>query len=154
MAKIQDPAWNAWTDKFLSLKGDQVQPMRPMQSQAFISMTFVERDETACKGLEGDLNKDFLYQVMAKRAEYYGLKYTVPLLAFVRYLCNSPGVWVMWIHALKRLEIKNGGKTVNIEALAHAFPVGFPTDAALSTLWNEQKGLDGAVDNYLDTVAA
>ena len=54
----------------------------------------------------------------------------------------------------KPLEIKNGGKTVDIEALTHAFPVGFPTDAVLSTLWNDQKRLDGAVDNYLDTVAA
>lgn len=153
MAKIQDQAWNEWADKFLSLKGDEIQPMTPLQSQAFISMNFVERDATASKGIEGDLNKDFLYQVMAKRAEYYGLKYTVPLLAFVRYLCNSPGTGVMWVHALKRLEIKNG-KQVDIEALSHAFPVGFPTDAALSTLWNAQKGIGGAVDNYLDTVAA
>ena len=106
----------------------------------------------ACKGLAAELSKDFLWQVLQKRADYYHLQYTVPVLAFVRYLCPNPGTAVMWVHALKRLQLKSENM-IDITALAFAFPVGFPKEEDLHKLWDEQKGIGGAVGNYLDTVA-
>lgn len=153
MASMIDKEWQDWTDKFLALgKAQNVQPMTVDQSKAFINMNFLERDEQSAKGLAAAMSNDFLWQVISKRADLYKLKYTVPMLVFVRFLCSNPGTAVMWVHALKRLELKQG-VTVNMEVLAHAFPMGFPTDAALHKLWDEQKGLGEAKDNYLDTVA-
>lgn len=154
MASMIDKEWQDWTDKFLALgKAQNVQPMSPEQSKVFISMNFLERDEQGAKGVAADLNKDFLWNVIQKRADLYKLKYTIPMLVFVRFLCNSPGTAVMWVHALKRLEQKTPTGTVTLETLAHAFPVGFPKDADLHAMWDAQKGLGDSVDNYLDTVA-
>lgn len=153
MASMNDKEWQDWTDKFLALgKSSDIQRMTGKQTQAFISMDFLERDKVAQQGMVADLKDHFGWNVIQKRADFYKLKYTIPMLAFVCTLCDSPGKAVMWVHALKRLELKQG-VTVNMEVLAHAFPMGFPTDAALHKLWDEQKGLGEAKDNYLDTVA-
>lgn len=154
MASMIDKEWQDWTDKFLALgKSNDVKPMVIEQSKAFISMNFLERDEQATKGALSEIRADFLWNVMEKRAQLYKLNCTIPMLMFVRFLCDSPGKGVMWVHALKRLEQKTPTGKVTMETLAHAFPVGFPTDAALQKLWDEQKGLGDAVDNYLDMVA-
>lgn len=152
MASMKDQEWLDWTDKFLAVGNSKdINPMTVEQSKAFISMNFLERDRQAWVGLQADLSKDFLWNVLQKRADVYKLKYTVPMLAFVRFITDSPGKAVMWVHALKRLEQNIKGE-VSMTTLAYAFPIGFPTDAALSKLWDEQKGIGGAVDNYLDTV--
>lgn len=153
MASMKDQEWLDWTDKFLAVgKSNDINPMTVEQSKAFISMNFMERDKQAWAGLQADLTKDFLFQVIQKRADLYKLKYTLPMLVFVRFLCDSPGKAVMWVHALKRMEQNVGGE-VSMTTLAYAFPLGFPTDAALNKLWDAQKGLGDTVDNYLDTVA-
>ena len=111
MASMNDKEWQDWTDKFLALgKSQNVLPMTTEQSSAFISMNFLERDKEAWMGLQADLSKDFLWSVIRQRADAYKLKYTVPMLAFVRYLCDNPGKAVMWVHALKRLEQNINGE--------------------------------------------
>lgn len=153
MASMKDKEWLDWTEKFLALgKTTDIKPMTTDESKAFISMTFMERDRQAWAGLQADLTKDFLFQVIQQRADMYKLKYTLPMLVFVRFICDSPGKAVMWVHALKRMEQDNHGE-VSMNTLSYAFPMGFPTDAALHKLWDAQKGLGDSVDNYLDTVA-
>lgn len=152
MASMIDKEWQNWTDKFLDLgKSNDVKPMAIEQSKAFISMNFLERDEQGAKGLAADLSKDFLWNVIQKRADLYKLKYTIPMLVFVRFLCTTPGTAVMWVHALLRLQQKTKEK-ITTTSLAVAFPVGFPTEDTLQKLWDAQKGIGGAKDNYLDTV--
>lgn len=153
MASMNDQEWKDWTDKFLALgKSKDILPMTNKQVETFISMDFLERDKTAQAGVLDDLKNNFGWNVIQKRADLYKLKYSVPMLVFVCTLCDSPGKAVMWVHALKRLEQKLG-REVGMTELAHAFPMGFPIDPALHALWEAQKAIGGAKDNYLDTVA-
>lgn len=153
MASMIDKEWQDWTDSFLALaESSSILPLDATQIRAFVNLNFLEGDGEAQRGLVAHLKDNFIWKVTQKRADLYQLKYTVPMLAFVCTMCDTPCKAVMWVHALKRLEQKKGLVTLGV--LVQAFPMGFPTSEALYKMWEAQKGLNGTKDNYLDTVGA
>lgn len=153
MATTNDKVWQDWADAFLSKRRppDAVL-MSKEQTHAFASLCMLETSGSDTTQLEKDLSKDFLFQVLKSRADAYKLDYSIPLMVFIAILsAGRPGTAVMWVHALLRLQQTTKQK-VTLTSLAVAYPVGFPTEATLQEMWDSQKGIGGAVDNYLDTV--
>lgn len=152
MPIIKDPLWVSWTDEFLSLSGEKVQDLSIRQRNAKHLLCVAEHQETPGSWLlKTVLDDDFVFSVIKFRAKRYDLTITQSALMFIQYLSSSPAMGVMWVHALKRLEVKTGEK-VTMLTLEKTFPNGFPTDEAMSMMWQKQKHLGGAMDNYLDTV--
>lgn len=154
MATTNDQVWIDWTDNFLSKKfPPDTAPMDKDTSGVFISLCFLESSGKSTAEMEASLEKDFLFNVLKKRADLYKLDYSIPALVFVAFLCQGrPGTAVMWVHAMVRLQQKIKDK-ITLHALAVAFPVGFPVESTLQQLWDAQKHIGGAADNYLDTVS-
>lgn len=79
---------------------------------------------------------------------------SVPCAIFVIMLSGgSPGKIVMWAYTINRL-YQRKRDMVTMDDLAHAFPIGFPTEQAEHELWDAQKarrhGQEG--DNMVDKI--
>lgn len=96
---------------------------------------------------------DFGLQVMKGRAKLIGLKMTGQAVALIRVLSESPGTIVMWLHALRSWQVRNGDREITLDVLSiQLFPWGFPTAAGLQSAWDRQKLDDGS--NMLDRCTA
>lgn len=96
------------------------------------------------------VKKEFLFQLIDKRAEFIGLKMSDAVKVFLMYLSQSPGSAVMYIYAIR-------SKTTNVDMqiLAELFDVGFLSEKALTKMWDAQKGshcgekIDNCLDGYI-----
>lgn len=93
----------------------------------------------------------FEYQMLKKRCEYLGIASKPSAILFVATIADRPGVLVMYASALAAL-----GRSMTMDGLASTFPMGFPDDEHIRTMWDEQKGyLSGfPSDNTLDLLSA
>lgn len=130
-----------WSNDFFD---NANQPMSKEVSTIFMNLIMAERKQ--------DLNfepvkKEFLYQLIEKRAEFIGLKMNDAVKVFLMFLAQSPGSAVMYLYALR-----NKTSNVDMQILADFFPVGFLSEKALSNMWDAQKGsyCGEKVDNCLD----
>lgn len=162
MAKTDSPIWQQWADNLLALKGQQVRPMTHDEAQIFMLMSMAEKFDPLLQnfgdGAKEALEGSFQFKVLVARLKSLGAEVGTqvsrPLVTFLACNVTSPGVLVMWAHALTRLHQTLNGKMVTMTNFAEAFPLGLPTDDALNAAWDAQKGIGGAYDNFLDTVTA
>lgn len=136
MFNIQD-----WSKKFISLGKE---PMNEQLSMVFMNMMLQDDDKNfKAPELEGQ----FLYQVISKRAEHMGIEISVPATIFLMFLTQSPGSAVMYLSALRSQK-----KLVNMNVIADMFPMGFVSAKDMETMWDAQKGHihQQKVDNCLD----
>jgi hypothetical protein len=133
----------AWADEFFQ---QPAVPMSNQMSEIFMQMMFVEQDPTPKKIPE--IEAQFLYQVIDKRAEYIGLELTNPAKIFLMFQTKSPGTAVMYLYALRTRY-----KSVSMGTIANMFPMGFPSEDSIEKMWDKQKGhVNGEnVDNCLDS---
>lgn len=138
--------WRDWSSEFL---GATQHPMSDAVVRAFIICS------------QNDTNPDFpgpeiegigIYRIAALRAGRVGLYLSKAALSFVVSLSASPGTVVMWVYALRFLQLKEGIHKLNMHDLANAFPKGFPDDQDMRVLWSRQKGSAYGLrlDNVLD----
>jgi hypothetical protein len=97
------------------------------------------------EGMPEELKKQFLYQVIEKRAAYLGLNPDPAFVGFLALILKSPGESTMFLSALKYKDLM-----CNADDCAKLFPDGFPTDVEWSVLWDKQKTPAG--QNGLDLI--
>lgn len=136
MFNIQD-----WSKKFIALGKE---PMNEQLSMVFMNMMLQDND----KNFEApELQEQFLYQVINKRAQYMGMEISVPAIIFLMFLTQSPGSAIMYLSA-----IRSQTKIVNMNVIANIFPMGFVSAKDIEIMWDDQKGYlhQQKVDNCLD----
>ncbi len=89
-----------------------------------------------------ELNEEFLYQLVYKRASLMFSHITWQAAAFVMILGGNPGKAVMYLAALRSKSTE-----LTMDTIADAFPDGFLSDEDLNQLWDAQKVVGG---NLLD----
>ena len=127
-----------WCDAFKKAK------QAPMDDE--LSRVFI-----ACMtgGVNRELiEKQFLYQVVVKRAEALELEIEQSLIDFIALLCKTPGESTMYLAFLKNQAVK--GIRANSENFVFVFQDGFPDQEELSLLWDMQKLKDAPLGNALD----
>lgn len=134
--------FETWAKEFFE---QPVMPMNEQISAMFFNMTVMENQQRKLNIPE--IQNQFLYQLIEKRAEYIGLELSDQAKVFLMFETKSPGTAVMYLYALR-----SKFTSVTMNDLANVFPEGFPTEDTLEKMWDKQKGYTyGAkVDNYLD----
>lgn len=121
--------FNVWLEQFFA----EVEPMEPEVTEILMKSFQIEVDNTAPFD---ELLSTFEYQLIDKRARFLQMQLTPALIAFLMYLCGSPGNCVMFLSAIR---VKATTNNVSISRLCEIFPNGFPTKARMSVLWDLQK---------------
>ena len=133
----------SWSDKFVS---NAKTPMSHELSKIFMQMAFSEGDDNF--SIE-DIKKEFLYQIIDKRAEFIGLTLSEPAKIFLMFMTKSPGTAVMYLYALRQ-----SFKNVGMNEITNLFPMGYLSEESLGNMWDSQKGqacgesFDNCLDNY------
>ena len=155
MATMNDKEWNDWTRKFLDLGKDASKYRSMVDTEHRLFLRLAASEMQGGQRLEDELialmSTHYLFQVLQKRSQLLNLKITTQALAFVCVICNSPGDAVMWAHVLRKMQ-RDTLMEVSLETITSYFPYGLPTTEARAVMWEAQKGLGGAPDNYLDLV--
>ena len=126
-------------------------------TQLFLQLHAIEKKGDG-EAMFADLHeKDWAAKVLEKRLLLFTIKPSGAVKTLLTFLAdNKLGVIVMY---LTYLQYKRKGKApaISFEELADMFPYGFPSDAALSTLWYslkvKEKGVAGD-KNLLDCMRA
>lgn len=101
-------------------------------------------------GINRDVIEDlFIYKVINARADALGLEIEQSLIDFLTILCKSPGDATMFLSLLKNEAVQ--GNSANMENFTMIFPMGFPNQNELSTMWDLQKVQNAPLGNALDT---
>lgn len=134
--------FQAWADDFL---GSPQKPLSEEMSYCFLNMLTFENTKSE---IPDEVKNKFLYKVIDGRARQIGLDITNPAKVFLMFLTKSPGAAVMYLYALR-----SKGVSCSMDSIADLFPAGFPSEAALEDLWDQQKGASNGVpvDNCLDS---
>lgn len=133
----------SWSDKFVS---NAKTPMSHELSKIFMQMTLA--DSQANFTIE-KIKKEFIYQIIDKRAEFIGLKLSEAAKIFLMFMAVSPGNCVMYLYALRK-----NYKTVTMSEITNLFPMGYLSEESLGNMWDSQKGqacgesFDNCLDNY------
>lgn len=103
--------------------------------------------------------KPFLYKVIESRAKAsFSFKLEDPkLIIFLCVLTQSPGTAVMYLTYMQYWAKKRGIKNIDFNLFcSEIFPMGFPSEDDLHTLWRSQKieRREGGSDNLLDYQSA
>jgi hypothetical protein len=138
----------------LDVPESEREPMSERATKWFMMSTLRENEDEM---FTADFAAPFGFpgQILSKRLSQPGREtpITQAVAVFVLLSCNSPGLVVLWALMLYRLHRKNAGLPVTMQSLAFAFPMGFPTAAAMGALWDSQKGYSNNlpdVDNLID----
>jgi hypothetical protein len=128
-----------WIGQFLT----GIIPMDATLTEIFMKCCMVEQEADV---IPKEIQDTFLFQVAEKRLRFMQMQPTMSSLAFLAFLCRSPGEVVMYITVLRR---KLGPVKLNMGNIAEVFPTGFLSPAQLSRAWDAQK-LGGS--NLVDVV--
>lgn len=79
-------------------------------------------------------------KIIGGRLEWSGVEATLWCVLMVAYLCDRPGVAVMWAYTLSHMAEIKGDARVNMGDVANAFPCGFPDGDTYRVCWEAQKG--------------
>ena len=125
-------------------------PVAPLTGeQSAVMFTMLTEPE---REMPKEVIESFPYKVIAKRLDAAGVEVHTHVIAFIAMtLANNPGQCVMYAHSLFQLYRQNG--FVDVKVLCEAYPMGFPTEAAMNESWESQKGNHPA-GNWLDTAEA
>jgi hypothetical protein len=141
-----------WADLFLKSKTEE---MAPNIARQFIEISLgmpsvVTAEEVHAQA--ADL-RDLGVEIIHTRSQHIGLQISGQVFALIRTISDSPGTIVMWLHALRSWQVRNGGRLVDMDLISmQLFPMGFPTRDALQAAWEAQKMESGG--NFLDTCNA
>lgn len=127
-------------------KSDRVS-MDDELSKIFLSMCMAEMEKMDISKILESVQTTFLYQVFTQRAEFINLKMTEYVKIFLSSLIKSPGESTMYLYYLKA---KYPNELISFTEITNLFPIGFPTEKALSDLWDAQKI---GSDNMLDKIS-
>lgn len=93
-------------------------------------------------------------RIAKSRTMACGVPTTDAALVMITALCDRPGNIVMYCAVLKTLADRLG-RAATISDICDAFPIGFPGDTEMTTIWDRQKNHDGhGSDNWLDRAEA
>ncbi len=132
----------AWVDSSKKLKIEQ---MSESLSRGFIQCSMAELEKAT---MQQGFYDDPWIKMISGRAEAIGLVISDYAKLFVRIMSENPGDIVMHL-VLLRAQVRG---EVTMENIAFIFPNGFLTQESKSKLWDAQKYLNGARDNFLDTL--
>lgn len=132
--------------------GDQLlttQDVRQMTlEETKILITLVSRPDFTIPWDEGMVPQ--ACGIARAHATVRGVEITDQNYLMIAAICDRPGTVVMYVAAMAALNAKLG-HTATLTDLCEAFPVGFPTEEALTKIWDGQKVHDGnGPDNWLD----
>ena len=159
-------ALTEWVDSFWSCKGGEPIASRKLPgleldgvNAAGVLEKFDKNNELT--GTEQSVMNDLLTgqcgpsaRLVAGRAQYVKLDATPGALLFLSCLGTTPGVWVMWLYALKHVQAACGEK-LTARGLYNELKDGYPSDTELERPWDEQKVKDTSshcYSNLLDVV--
>lgn len=154
----KDPALREWENQFLaSNTQEHSAPMSVGDTQTLLGLALdevaVERGVPSRLPLSEPVFKAPIVLMLRSRLARLGVAITPQAVIFVSLLCKgSPGSATMYAQGLYRLFEDRGRVQLNTEALAMAFPIGFPTEARLQALWDMQKCSTAPNSNMLDGV--
>lgn len=134
---------------FLDVPANERVAMDETTSKLFIECTFSELEKNT-EFTEDFASKHPIFEILFRRLKSANVTVTIPVAIFVSHLSGgSPGEIVLWAWTLTKLSRQN---KCNMESLAYAFPMGFPTEEGSSKIWRAQKGSqhDLKCDNVLD----
>jgi len=105
-----------------------------------------------------EVKEIFPYKVIMQRSSYLGLSLTNGFSMFLLLISNGrPGSIAMFLTVLKYKLLTNAvslteNTKFGMKQFVDVFPMGFPNEEKLSTLWDEQKGHPNGVvcDNMVD----
>ena len=123
--------YNQWCDEFQKSKCG---PLSEKISKIFLSLLILEKKNTE---IPPDFKKQFMYQVLTKRAKSISLKMNVYSTALLALLSDRPGMAVMYLYYLKSKT--QDDSEVTMATITNLFPLGFPSDDEMSKLWEKQK---------------
>ncbi len=141
-----------WADGFLN---SPVEPMTPNIAKQFIQISMGMPSEVTAEEVHKQAEEinDLGVEIIHTRSHHIGLKISGQVFALIRTVSESPGTIVMWLHALRSWQVRNGDRLIDMDTISMSlFPMGFPTHAALQTAWAAQKLENGG--NFLDTCNA
>lgn len=134
----------------LDTRSDEREPLSEDAGMAIITCMMGELDKSKAPPID-DIKASFGYQVFQKRfqgqhEDFFTEMVGVFLSAAQMRSAGDAVLWAWTIHQMRQ----NSGKPVNMEALAFAFPMGFPTEDGKHRIWSAQKGSRGVGGNRLD----
>lgn len=117
-------------------------PMTRDASEQYMKCMFAEMEDSGALLTEKDAKGwGFAGQVLESRLRHTNPEVKVGKYAalFLMAQCSAVGQVVMWAWTLNRIYSQTR-QPVTISELANRFPIGFPSDAEKSRLWDAQKG--------------
>ena len=117
-----------------------VRPMTKEESEIFLRLIMIENDGSMPNLEETGDELPFsmkLIKRLLKSRFTFGM--TEPLQLMMSQTSRSAGNVVMYLTYLQYQAKKLDKRTLSIEDLANIFPMGFPTDAVLTDIWDSQK---------------
>jgi hypothetical protein len=135
-----------WADQFLK---SPVELMDDETTEAFVQCSLGIPPDVTMEAIGDHPEATSSIKIIVGRGRYVELAMNAQATVFISVLCKGrPGTMVMWVHALRSWQVRNGNRVIDLDVLGmQLFPNGFPTENALSTAWDAQKG-DGG--NMLD----
>lgn len=142
-----------------------MQPMNNELSEVLLKLMFLKSDDIKIADIQKDYPLYLLYQIIQKRIEHL-FTYDIAdrrLILFLCFLSETPGKVVLYLWYLQWWCHKNGETIISLDLFAsRIFPMGFPSDEDLQTLWysakvmrpEKQDGLIPSSDNLLDYASA
>lgn len=120
------------------------QPLSDMQARLLFGLMLSARDDTARQ--DEVVSQDPMCQIIARRAEYHGSKFSSALVLMLACLSEgTPGTAVLYTHAM---HCYSQNVDVTIDDFCHAFATGVPDRSTIDLAWDEQKinGQNGVDD--------
>ena len=134
--KISDEELNQkYTDWIGFFDYAEREPMSRDVSEIFLKLSIMEESFM----MEKESN-NFSIALAKKRANFIKLDITDAAVLFIVMLVNGiPGNIVMYLYYLKFYQLTHDNIPITITVIANIFPLGFPTEKSLNTLWDLQK---------------
>ena len=147
---LNDPWWQEWTDQFLSSNTFELTDAMNDSQVAFATNLLLMEVESLNQTPEQQriFDSNFLIQIFLKRAQNYELYISDLAILLIAGNCSNPGMIVMYIHAMLRLQDKIK-KRICVQDILKIYESGFPSEKTLRNLWEKQK--DTKYDNKLDS---
>jgi hypothetical protein len=135
-------------------------PTRPLskENSGMLIRLFWMPEESEQAMFEELLKNDWVFSGMVKRATHrLSAKFDIKAILWLKINAENIGTAVMLLYYAQYIAKKNNTKHVTFSFInTHVFPIGFPSEADLQSLWDLQKVEIGGVseDNAIDIVKA
>jgi hypothetical protein len=137
---LNDPWWQAWTDEFLNSNTFELTTSMSDNLGLFIVNLLVMEVHDLPQTPEQQklFDENFLVQIFLLKAKYYELDISDLAILLIAGNCSNPGMIVMYVHAMLRLQDKIK-KKIHVRDILKVYESGFPSEKTLYNLWEKQK---------------